>query len=163
MHNPIIKISESVVVIAVSRHKLSINCKNTPNLVYYSLTNDNITSQGNSQFTGIPQQRRNITMLIITGDCRKSREQFRISVEGSNKDKSKCSLMKPAPATIHHWCKWWEISATSKTNKLHGLSPRANYTDRAIAACRRSDCQLVRIENATWSAWRIPTTAFSVF
>jgi hypothetical protein len=25
---------------------------------------------------------------------------------------------------------------------LHGLSPRANYTDRATAACRRSDCQL---------------------
>jgi hypothetical protein len=29
-------------------------------------------------------------------------------------------------------------------NKLHGLSPRANYTDRATAACRRSDCQLLR-------------------
>jgi hypothetical protein len=28
--------------------------------------------------------------------------------------------------------------------KLHGLSPRANYTDRATAACRRSDCQLLR-------------------
>jgi hypothetical protein len=26
--------------------------------------------------------------------------------------------------------------------KLHGLSPRENYTDRATAACRRSDCQL---------------------
>jgi hypothetical protein len=26
--------------------------------------------------------------------------------------------------------------------KLHGLSSRANYTDRATAACRRSDCQL---------------------
>jgi hypothetical protein len=25
---------------------------------------------------------------------------------------------------------------------LHGLSPRANYTDRVTAACRRSDCQL---------------------
>jgi hypothetical protein len=34
----------------------------------------------------------------------------------------------------------------------HGLSPRANYTDRATAACRRSDCQLLRIEGATWSA-----------
>jgi hypothetical protein len=29
--------------------------------------------------------------------------------------------------------------------KLHGLSPRANYTDRATATCRRSDCQLLRI------------------
>jgi hypothetical protein len=36
--------------------------------------------------------------------------------------------------------------------KLHGLSPRANYTDRATAACRRSDCQFLRIEVATWSA-----------
>jgi hypothetical protein len=30
--------------------------------------------------------------------------------------------------------------------KLHGLSPLANYTDRETAACRRSDCQLLRIE-----------------
>jgi hypothetical protein len=41
---------------------------------------------------------------------------------------------------------------TNKTNKLHGLSPRANYTDRVTAACRRSDCQLLRIKGATWSA-----------
>jgi hypothetical protein len=37
--------------------------------------------------------------------------------------------------------------------KLHGLSPLANYTDRATAACRRSGCQLSLIEGATWSAW----------
>jgi hypothetical protein len=36
--------------------------------------------------------------------------------------------------------------------KLRGLSPRANYTDRATAACWRSDCQLLRIKGATWSA-----------
>jgi hypothetical protein len=30
----------------------------------------------------------------------------------------------------------------TKKTKHHGLSPRANYTDRATAACRRSDCQL---------------------
>jgi hypothetical protein len=48
-------------------------------------------------------------------------------------------------------------------SKLHGLSPRSNYTDRVTAACRRSDCQLLRIEGATWSAWRIPTAVFSVF
>jgi hypothetical protein len=47
--------------------------------------------------------------------------------------------------------------------KLHGLSPRANYTDRATAACRRSDCQLLQEEGATWSAWRIPPAVFSVF
>jgi hypothetical protein len=47
--------------------------------------------------------------------------------------------------------------------KLHGLSPQVNYTDRAIAACRRSNCQLLRIEGATWWAWQIPTAVFSVF
>jgi hypothetical protein len=36
--------------------------------------------------------------------------------------------------------------------KLHGLSPRANCTDRATAACRRSDCQLLRIKGSTWSS-----------
>jgi hypothetical protein len=51
----------------------------------------------------------------------------------------------------------------TKLTKLHGLSPRVNYTDRATAACRRSDCQLLQIEGATWSAWRIPTAVFSVF
>jgi hypothetical protein len=44
----------------------------------------------------------------------------------------------------------WSVLFIKK--KLHGLSPRANYTDRATAACRRSECQLLRIECATWSA-----------
>jgi hypothetical protein len=55
------------------------------------------------------------------------------------------------------------IRASGKTNapkrakvtklktKLHGLCPRANYTDRATAACWQSDCQLLRIEGAMWS------------
>jgi hypothetical protein len=47
--------------------------------------------------------------------------------------------------------------------KLHGLSPRANYTDLATAACWRRDCQLLRIEGATWSACRIQKAVFSVF
>ena len=33
-----------------------------------------------------------------------------------------------------------------KQTKLRGLSPHANYTDRAAAAGRRSQCQLLRIE-----------------
>jgi hypothetical protein len=52
---------------------------------------------------------------------------------------------------------------TKKKTKLHHLSPRANYTDRVTAACRWSDCQLVWIEGATWSAWRIPLAVFSRF
>jgi hypothetical protein len=49
-----------------------------------------------------------------------------------------------------YYGEFWRLKKTK--TKLHGLSPRANYTDRATAACRRSDCQLVRIEGATWSA-----------
>jgi hypothetical protein len=36
------------------------------------------------------------------------------------------------------------------------------YTDRASAACRRSDCQLLRLEGAMWSAWRIPWSAWRI-
>jgi hypothetical protein len=43
------------------------------------------------------------------------------------------------------------LQLNNNKKKLHGLNPRANYTDRATAACRRSDCQLLRIEGATWS------------
>jgi hypothetical protein len=35
-----------------------------------------------------------------------------------------------------------EEEMQKKKKKNRGLSPRANYTDRATAACRRSDCQL---------------------
>jgi hypothetical protein len=45
-----------------------------------------------------------------------------------------------------------QITHLPKKTKLHGPNPRANYTDRATAACRRSDCQLLRIEGATWSS-----------
>jgi hypothetical protein len=41
--------------------------------------------------------------------------------------------------------------------KLRGLSLRANYTDRP------TECQLLRIEGATWSVWRIPKAVFSPF
>jgi hypothetical protein len=45
----------------------------------------------------------------------------------------------------------YEVITNKQTNSKVCLSPRANYTDRATAACRRSDCQLLRIEGATWS------------
>ena len=39
------------------------------------------------------------------------------------------------------------IKPTKKLKtKLRGLSPHANYTDRAAAAGRRNECQLLRIE-----------------
>jgi hypothetical protein len=65
----------------------------------------------------------------------------------------------PLFETIHSSCtNQTNITHSTRSNicsnkkKLHCLSPRTNYTDRATAACRRSDCQLVRIEGATWSA-----------
>jgi hypothetical protein len=68
-------------------------------------------------------------------------------------------------ASVQHWA--LSDNAIShgemKKKKLHGLSPPANYTDRATAACQRSDFQLLRIEGATWSAWRIPTAVLSIF
>jgi hypothetical protein len=54
------------------------------------------------------------------------------------------------------------VTERGKKKELHGLGPRANYTDRATAACRRSDCQLLRIKGGTWSAGRIPMNIFSV-
>jgi hypothetical protein len=46
-----------------------------------------------------------------------------------------------------------ELIQKQKTkDKLHGLSPRANYTDRATASCQRSYFQLLQIEGATWLA-----------
>jgi hypothetical protein len=49
------------------------------------------------------------------------------------------------------WCGCLQtfISHIKQKNKLHGQSPRANYTDRATAACRRSDCQLLRIKGVS--------------
>jgi hypothetical protein len=44
-----------------------------------------------------------------------------------------------------------------------GFDSRHYQTDRATAACRINDCQHLKIEGATWSAWRIPTAVFSVF
>jgi hypothetical protein len=67
------------------------------------------------------------------------------------------------PFTHTHTMEFNHCRGKKKTNKLHGPSPRANYTDRATAACRRSDCQLLWIERVTWSAWRIPKAVFSVF
>jgi hypothetical protein len=43
-------------------------------------------------------------------------------------------------------------SSSNLEIKIRGLSPRANYIDRATTACRRSKCRFLRIEAATWSA-----------
>jgi hypothetical protein len=52
-------------------------------------------------------------------------------------------LRKSVARNSGHWTTEAVYFLLHKTKKkLHGLSPRANYTDRATTACRRSDCQL---------------------
>jgi hypothetical protein len=54
----------------------------------------------------------------------------------------------PEERTFHRF----RLFLLSDKKKILGLNPLANYTDRATAACRRSDRQLLRMEGATWSA-----------
>jgi hypothetical protein len=71
---------------------------------------------------------------------------------GSTKVPSSLSTPPQPAMTYVNKLTCLSLQPTKKKTKLHGLSLRANYTDRATAACRQSDCQLVRIEGATWSA-----------
>jgi hypothetical protein len=64
---------------------------------------------------------------------------------------------------IHSATECRSIILWRKKKQLRGLSPRANYTDRATVACWWSYCQLLRIKGATRSAWRIPMVVFSIF
>jgi hypothetical protein len=57
---------------------------------------------------------------------------------------------------LHSFPCLYMLCLQNKKTKLHGLSLWANYNDRATVACRRIQCQLLQIEGATWSVWRIP-------
>jgi hypothetical protein len=48
----------------------------------------------------------------------------------------------PARSQLIYRLRYGGSSILCIKKKLHGLSPRAKYIDRATAACRRSDCQL---------------------
>jgi hypothetical protein len=41
---------------------------------------------------------------------------------------------------------YYRLSTNKQTKKLRGFSPRANYTDRVTAACRRIYSQLLPID-----------------
>jgi hypothetical protein len=59
---------------------------------------------------------------------------------------------------------WVDAHTHTKTKtEFRGRSPQTKYTDRATSACRRSWCQLMRIEGVAWSAQRTPTAVFSDF
>jgi hypothetical protein len=49
-----------------------------------------------------------------------------------------------------------ECHLNIKTNKARGLSPRANYTDRATAAYQRSKCRRLRIEGCRVVSAAVP-------
>jgi hypothetical protein len=64
---------------------------------------------------------------------------------------TQCTLVLKELTHLTHWasntakwtlhglnCKLQYFNSTQKTHKLRGLSPRANYADRATAACRQS-------------------------
>jgi hypothetical protein len=93
----------------------------------------------------------------MLSSCRKNARLLETSIKTLTSVLCTCCKVLHDITDLKHWL------ATILKLKLHGLSPRASYTDRATAACRRSDCQLVRIEDATWSAWRIPPAIFSRF
>jgi hypothetical protein len=59
---------------------------------------------------------------------------------------------------------FWNIVTPPNKQKQQTpwLSPRASYTDWETTTCRRSYCQLLRMESATWSVWWIPTAVLSV-
>jgi hypothetical protein len=52
--------------------------------------------------------------------------------------------------------------STKKKTKHHGLSLRANYTERP-SLVGEVIANFLQIEGATWLALRIPTAVFSVF
>jgi hypothetical protein len=74
------------------------------------------------------------------------------------------ALYSPSLSLLCTFSYWGSFTILHyRKKKLHGLSSRTKYTDRATASCRRSDCQLLRIEGATWWAWRIPAAVVSIF
>jgi hypothetical protein len=65
----------------------------------------------------------------------------------------------PYTHKVYKWCLFLRaFQPKSNKNKLRGLSPRANYTDRTTAVCRRTYYQLLRIESATWFKMKPPET-----
>jgi hypothetical protein len=57
---------------------------------------------------------------------------------------------------------WPDLPSEVSYGTVYKLNqtPRANYTDWAAAACLRRYFQILWIEGATWSAWRILTAVF---
>jgi hypothetical protein len=71
---------------------------------------------------------------------------------GEKGSERRCAVVKQQPVLLSSKFGKQSSHIFKLKKKKDGLGPRANYTDRATAACRRSDCQLLQIEGDTWSA-----------
>jgi hypothetical protein len=100
-----------------------------------------LSSFNNNVFTGYPN------VLLVTVSARSKAytvfARWNTGVAGSNPilgintcmySVYLCCPVRPYDGPV--------LYPRSSVDLLHGLGPRANYTDRATAASRRSDCQL---------------------
>jgi hypothetical protein len=60
---------------------------------------------------------------------------------------------KPCNSVFSHLILIFKLKS-KQLNSLVWVRERTISTYRETAACRRSQCQLLRIDGATWSAWR---------
>jgi hypothetical protein len=61
------------------------------------------------------------------------------------------------PFTIYRYAIFRNVLYSKRKTKFRGLSPLANYSDRATAVCQRSYCELLWVGGVAWSAQRIST------
>jgi hypothetical protein len=80
-----------------------------------------------------------------------------------NSNSSSACVYFPKAFEFPRWAESCFGHETMPRQKLRGFSPRANYTDRATAACRRSQCHLLWIEDVAWSEQRIPKSVILRF
>jgi hypothetical protein len=109
---------------------------------------------------------QNIFCVVVTGNRSSLNTRVSIPLYSTNQGKwgtpiclRHTSLRHPEEVTL--------VFYFHNANSIHKNSIvwvlKRTIHDRATATCRRSDCQLLRIEGATWSAWRTlrPYTRFS--
>jgi hypothetical protein len=96
----------------------------------------------NSEIYEVENTFKKYNLLLVNGDRIKMSRIIEISLERSKERKSVAEKNDPSDWTCAMASRNILVLKNKKKKKLHGLSPQANYTDRATYACRR----------ATWSA-----------
>jgi hypothetical protein len=80
--------------------------------------------------------------------CAQNRTGRLVPISHSRKERVCCEVEPKKNSEIRHFSKYYQ----TKTNKLHGLSPRTNYTDRAPHLKRHCNF-LFLIESYICSYW----------